>query len=438
MNPPALESYRRALAAAGCTLREDSLVTAGMPELEWQTRWFAGEFGCEWQSVDGVPIRMLDFGRWNREPGPDFVEARLCIGSREVRGAVELDPEARDWEHHGHAVNPAYREVVLHVFMEQPARRFFTRTVDHREVTQLHLSPGLVPKSAHAAEPFEPIDTDAMLPILHAAARHRLDLKARSLRRCAAVHGESDAWFAALAAALGYKRNQIPFQLLAQRVGQGAAANAGGEALLFGTAGFLESPAPPDADHSTRAYLRDLWEAWWSVRAGCERWILPSDAWQMGGARPANHPHRRVAALARIAGNWAAIHNALVHSRRESLIAALEALDHPFWSSRFNLWASPLPGSQALVGAERIRDIVINIFYPLAIDLEPGAWQTFLAEKGPATAAFMRNTAQRFFGEVPPSSLSAAAIQQGLLQLEKDWRAAPEPREFITALRRMA
>ena len=439
MSRRALEIYRRALAAGGGRISEDGAVFAGMSELEWQARWFAGEFGREWKSADGAQIRIEDFGRWNREPGPDFVDARIRIDGREVRGAIELDADARDWERHGHATNPSFREAALHVFMHEPERRFFTRTCENREVAQLRLpaSTGLsqAPSTPHGA----PFETGQMLAILHAAARHRLDLKARALHRYAAVHGENEAWFAALAVTLGYKRNQTPFLLLAQRAGLRAAAEPKGEALLFGIAGFLESPEPPACDRLVRAYLRALWEHWWSLRAGCERLILPRTAWLTGGIRPANHPHRRVAALSRIAAGWQPIRKALAGSRRDELIASLESIEHPFWAARFNLRAGLLPRPQALLGAERIRDIVINIHHPLAVAKDDSAWGVFLAEKGAAPAAILRTSARRFLGAATDigALLSSAVAQQGLLQLDRDYRAATDPREFVAALRRL-
>jgi hypothetical protein len=433
MTAPLLEAYGRAVEAGGCALREDAPDFAGMPELEWQARWFAGEQGNSWTSVDGRSIRVEDFGRWNREPGPDFVDARVSVDGLELRGAIELDRDARDWERHGHATNPAFRGVVLHVFLECPQRRFFTRTSEHREVIQLHLPVAVRQPTRRDHLPRLTTSTSILL----AAARHRLDLQARALSRSAAIHGEKEAWFAAFATALGYRRNQTPFLLLAQRVGLRAAAEADGEALLFGTAGFLESPAPPETDPAVRAYLRELWERWWMQRASRERLILPREAWHFAGVRPANHPHRRVAALARIAAAWPAIHDALAHSRRDALAAALEALDHPFWTRRFNLHGEALAKPCALLGPDRIRDIVINIHHPIALARDERRWAEFLRERGPAPAAIMRQTAAQFFGP-GAVALSSAAAQQGLLQLERDFRAAANPAAFLDALRELA
>lgn len=417
--------YRRALSAGGGRAGEEAPAFTG--ELALQARWFAGEFGREGVTPEGVTVRIEDFGRWNREAGPDFVEARIRVGNEERRGAVELDRDVRDWERHGHATNPAFRDTVLHVFVEAPAVRFFTRTCDHREVAQWPLR--LPAEPAPVVAERVTVDPDRATALLHAAARHRLDVKAAALERYAAVHGEDEAWFAALAVALGYKRNQTPFLLLAQRVGRRTAS----EAMLFGVAGFLEAPEPPAADAAVRGYLRGLWEEWWAERARCERWILPPRAWNFAGIRPANHPHRRVAALASLATDWRTVRGAMARGNRAAFERALEGLEHPFWSGRFNLAAAALDRPQALIGAERRTDILLNVFFPLAVARDEAVWAEFLAERGPTPAAVMRASAARFFGS--GVDLRPAVAQQGVLQLARDFRAAADPAAFLVALR---
>jgi len=434
MSREAAARYRDALAAGGLEIYEEPGAFHAASELELQARWFAGELGNEWLTTAGEPVRIEDFGRWNREAGPDFADTRVRIGSRELRGAIELDLDARDWERHGHATNPAFRDTVLHVFLHAPTERFFTRTCDHREVAQAQISPPANPALRSLPEaPFAHLAPPQMRALVEAAARHRLDLKAAALRRYSDTHGEDEALFAALAVALGYKRNQTPFLLLAQKVGLRDAS----EAALFGVAGFLEAPEPPAADREVRGYLRELWESWWKLRAGCERWILPHSAWVLAGIRPANHPQRRVSALAGLAKNWTPVRESAGVSR-EKLVRALESLTHPFWERRFNLQAAALRNPQALLGSERIRDIVINLHHPLAVARDEAAWPTYVAERGPAPAAIMRATARRLFGPAADARgfLSAACIQQGLLQIERDYRAAPDPEAFLAALRR--
>ena len=86
-------------------------------ELELQAFWFAGDFGRDFRTTEGETVRMVQFGVWNHEAGPDFSHAAVSLGGREpVSGPIEFDTEARDWERHGHAQNPAYESVILHVY----------------------------------------------------------------------------------------------------------------------------------------------------------------------------------------------------------------------------------------------------------------------------------------------------------------------------------
>jgi hypothetical protein len=69
----------------------------------------------------GEDYTLLYQGRRGGGAGPDFrdaVPARLD-GAR-LRGDVELHLRARDWQAHGHAADPRYNAVVLHVVLVAP------------------------------------------------------------------------------------------------------------------------------------------------------------------------------------------------------------------------------------------------------------------------------------------------------------------------------
>ena len=69
------EDLRRVLR--GSRLNESS--RDRVPELEMQARIFAGEFGISWRGMDCENVRVVHFGIWNREPGPDFCRAQVLI-----------------------------------------------------------------------------------------------------------------------------------------------------------------------------------------------------------------------------------------------------------------------------------------------------------------------------------------------------------------------
>lgn len=74
------------------------------------------------RTLDGRPVRVLHPGFWNHEAGPDFRGAVIQLENETpIRGAVEVDPVGADWHAHGHAVNPAFAKVILHVIWNGPA-----------------------------------------------------------------------------------------------------------------------------------------------------------------------------------------------------------------------------------------------------------------------------------------------------------------------------
>ena len=133
-----------ALLEPRATLCEDakglgSPLAASKSELQWQAHWFAGDFGNQFVTTAGEPVEIVQFGTWNHESGPDFRDAAVLFpslpGAPTQRGAIELDLAREDWERHGHALNPAFDDVVLHLFFRpettaanQPLPTFFTRT----------------------------------------------------------------------------------------------------------------------------------------------------------------------------------------------------------------------------------------------------------------------------------------------------------------------
>jgi hypothetical protein len=123
-------------------------------ELELQARWFAGDFGRNFISTNGDKIDIVQFGTWNHEAGPDFSDAAISInGSDPIRGSIEIDLLDRNWESHGHAANPAFEEIVLHVFVEKSDREFFTRTKSNREIPQVQIDPAALPDAFSANLP---------------------------------------------------------------------------------------------------------------------------------------------------------------------------------------------------------------------------------------------------------------------------------------------
>ena len=432
------EGQRYAEMRAASRVHERTLIpTQRIPnELELQARWFAGDFGKNFRSLTGEEIEIVQFGTWNREAGPDFSDAAIRInGAEAIRGSIEFDLTDRNWELHKHAVNPAFDETILHVFVYPGDRTFFTRTSSNRNVQQVRVDPNNLPDAFSASlplaragrcqAPLKDLPAERVSSVLDAAAQFRLQRKSTRLHQVAECHGRDVALFQEIAAALGYKENKLPFTLLAQRLPLASlrANPAEIEALLFGAAGFLEWPDLGIYESETRNYVRTLWDSWWAHRDKMQRLVLPKKIWRLSGARPLNHPQRRLAALALIAQKWPAFLKSLGRSDGSAARAFFLGLEHPFWNFHYTLTSEAASKSMALIGDSRATEILANVVFPFFLSEGKEVWSNFAKLPSELTNRRLETGGTRLFGNDPrrASFLKTIAHQQGLLQIYEDF-----------------
>lgn len=406
-----------AAARGDVTLRENP--PSRVSEMEIQARLFAGEYGTGWTTTSGRQVEILHFGRWNHEAGPDFIGVRFRFdGGDECEGDLEVDMDARDWERHGHATNPAYAGVLLQIFVDTPEASAFARTTEFREVLQARLTVGEVASSRLRHLPGA-VDREAALAMIDEAAEFRLRQKHAAHARAVALHGADTAMFHAIAAGLGYKNNSIPFLLSAQRAGLRAAGGPDGEALLFGLAGFLQPRTFDNADDSTRNYLKPLWDKWWPLRDSYSRLALSPDRWKFSGIRPSNHPHRRMGALAALASQFSRFRSVIKSGGEKGFAEFFVDFEHPYWSRHWNLSAGLLDSDLALVGPDRVRDLLVNAYLP-SLPLE-SARAVIQSLRGTTPGGRIRLASEWLVGSVDRELMRTASQQQGLLQLFADF-----------------
>ncbi len=444
--PRAAERYAAFLEEVPLGLAEPGLLpnwTEALSELELQSLWFAGEFGNEFTTTEGQPIYIRDFGVWNHSAGPDFTGCAIERGGLIMRGEIELDPDVRDWERHGHGANPAYENVVLHLFIQGPDQaRCFTRTAGHREVAQIQLNAGMLTRGAkprkqaearlgRCATPFAQMEEAQVSSFIEAAAQYRLHRTSERLQALIRIHGREQAVFQSLANALGYRNNQRPFTVLTQRLPLRTLLKQTAlerEALLFGVSGFMESVRYEDTQPETRVYLRGLWSEWWKVRDTYLSWLDEAQRpkWVIAGARPGNHPQRRMGALSAMLRAWkrvmAPLQSASAWSRAAFTNVLLE-LEHDYWSTHYTLLAAPSAKPIAMIGETRIQEMLANICYPLLVPDNADLWGEFKQLPALLDNQKVRRAALRLFGETPLNAKFQKRLfhQQGLLQIYEDY-----------------
>ena len=81
----------------------------------WQHQYF-NKAACT--TIDNEKVVVLLPGMLNTNQGPDFLNAKICIGETTWVGNVEIHVKSSDWILHGHSNDLRYKNVIAHVVYE--------------------------------------------------------------------------------------------------------------------------------------------------------------------------------------------------------------------------------------------------------------------------------------------------------------------------------
>ena len=402
--------------------------------------------------TDGRSVRVLHPGFWNREAGPDFRNALLQFeGDSPRSGDVEVDLRSSCWRRHGHDRNPGFRNVALHVVWEAESAPALP-TLPLQSCLDAPLSELSAWLGTDAAEdyphdllgrcaaPLQRLSPEDLRELLRQAALVRLERKAGDLAARARQAGWEQALWEGLLRALGYKHNVWAMLRLGELrpllEGGPPASPLQWQARLFGLSGLL--PVDLGRAGAADSYLRRVWDCWWRERSEFTDFCLPAGLWRLHGLRPANHPLRR---LALVAHWWT---EQTLPSRLEAWFGSavedkdlagslLEALDVPqdgFWTWHWTLRGRRLETPQPLLGPTRATDLAVNVLLPWfwvrarhgnSPSLQAEAERRYLAWPAAQDNSVLRLARQRLLGGAARAGCNSAALQQGLLQVVRDF-----------------
>lgn len=415
-------------------------------EMEIQAAWFQQLYRPVLTLDDGSQVEIIQPGIWNHGAGPDFIQAAVRWPNGTLAtGPVEVHLQAIDWERHGHHLDPNYNSTLLHVVWQAPTQTYFPRTQEHRHVPQLILCrqligawevirplleikegvtlpqarPGLCQRELKGFAP------DRIVDVLRSAGEFRFQQKVERWRWRTRVAGMTQVLWEALAESLGFHQNKIPFRLLAQRLNVKLLNSFSAEertANLFGAAGFLPSRELASFSPAARAWVRPCWEIWWRNRTALDHVILPKTQWRWAGVRPSNRPERRLAALAGIFPMLGRLEKALAMGDDKKFRGILAGITDPFWDRHASLKSRPWTKETALIGLERLSDILVNVFWPLVAIDRPELARVQLGMVRSSANHATEIARQRVLGklELGPA-WREALVQQGLLQIYRDF-----------------
>src|ERR1051326_8410796 len=328
------------------------------------------------QTADGHKLRVVSAGQWNLEAGPDFLRATIEFdGGAAKSGDVEVHLVESDWKAHGHETDRAYRNVILHVVLWKTGRGgssgssmpviyledFLDSSLeDLYDSIDIEMYP--YASEAHRGRcelNLRTLTEDQVGEILDSAGHERFLAKARKYDRWIRRGSPEQALYEGLMESLGYKANKEPFRRIAKSVPWSLIAGKSIETVLaqfLGVAGFLPTLETTRWQPDARVHAKKLWDIWWKYRGELEDKLLRREDWKLSNIRPANHPQRRLAAMAILASKHRNLQSAI--DDRQSDIR------DPFWSYHFTLNGPKQKKPSELIGETRAREMLVNVMLP--------------------------------------------------------------------------
>ncbi len=266
----------------------------------WQFQYFNQ---TKLMTVEGEQLQVIHPGIFNSNQGPDFLDAKIKIGSTTWAGSVELHINTSHWEAHEHGNDKNYSNVILHVVWQHDTALHlpFQTLVLEDKVSKLLLEKyqAMLQNGSFIAceKQIASIHTLTFTAWQERLLVERLEQKTTEVFKYLKQnnhHWEECFWWM-LAKNFGAKVNStafekmavsIPLHILAKHKNQLQQV----EALLFGQAGLLEDVFTEDYPLLLQREYQMLQKKYKLQKPVCTVYFLRM--------RPANFPTVRLAQLA--------------------------------------------------------------------------------------------------------------------------------------------
>ena len=404
----------------------------------------------------GRSIEVIYPGRLVGLPGPDLIDAIIAIDHGLTRRVtLELHIDEASWSRHGHARDPAYADVDLHVIWNPlpSAPDQYPPSICVADAFA-GLEPAAVTREDSGQRVFlcrPPLGDhrqprSAMLSMVEHQGVRRLAERTDAMEADIEALGPDHALYRAVMRALGYRQNvaafgelaaQAPLGLLEQvAVGSVGRRVLRAESVLLGLAGLLPSQRGIRATSHFVVELDACWREFGRL-AGMRRadWVHLS-------VRPLNWPARRIAAAARIftrahGANGTFAEMVLAEILRAADLRDVSALaawfqvrvdPNSFWARHYDFDKPARRPAPQMIGRARASEILVNAALPFAAAVGRRRGRADLAS---ASAIILQelhasgwNQYTTYMADIlriGRRGLGSAAAQQGLLRLFHRW-----------------
>ncbi|AYZ10480.1 DUF2851 family protein [Chryseobacterium arthrosphaerae] len=211
----------------------------------------------DFKDIEGNPVEIIRFGKWNTNAGPDFLDAKIKINGLVIAGNIELHVRSSDWIFHNHSQDPNYRNIIFHVVFQHDIE-ISELTGNNIPTLELkdYIDENILGKYEKLADENKFIacesifDRDKIPLFFHEGnILKKLEEKSLELEQNLALYKNNfeAVLFHSLAYSFGLKVNALIFRQIAESIDYSIINKIRQnpfqlEALLFGISGWLDHP----------------------------------------------------------------------------------------------------------------------------------------------------------------------------------------------------
>lgn len=325
------------------------------------------------RSTDREPVTVLHPGTQNDHAGPDFLNARIKIGTTVWAGNVELHIRTSDWHKHKHSANPVYHNIILHVVYEddEPLGGASFPTLELKS----HVNEEVIDRYRRLMALNHAIPCAAQLPRVPEliwgnwldrmlAERWEQRLGEWQLLWLQAGNDWRTLLYYRLAANFGFHVNRDAFLELALSIPLNVLVKHRNsllqtEALLFGQSGLLQSVQQDE-------YMQQLEKEYHFLRRKYQLTPMLAHRWKFMRLRPFNFPTVRIAQFAMLIHQSLELFARLMEIKHAAeLMPLLEIHAGAYWDNHFRFGEATGELQVKYLGRDAVLNIMINTVAPM-------------------------------------------------------------------------
>ena len=399
----------------------------------WKYRLY---YALSLKDNDGNRIEVLSPGEYNTDSGPDFFNARIRIDRTVWAGNIEIHTRSSHFESHGHHLDHAYDNVILHIVYEKD-REVRNARGEQLLTVEIGFDPAMTdkylllvnnPSIIACQDDITRTDRFLIRHWLNSLVVERLIEKTNSIESVLSETGHDweETFYRMLSRYFGFRVNTEPFEMLASsipfRIIRKHADNLFQlESLLFGTAGMLEEGLFRNAIKDN--YYCSLMKEYRILSSKYSLKPVHGWLWKFTRLRPYNFPTVRISQLAAMLTVTGGLFSKIIEANDlKALRCLFEVSASEYWDNHY-VFGKVSKGTGKKTGDTATDILLINAVIPVMFAYGRSHDNDSLRERALGFMEEIQPEANSVIDEWRKIGLDAASAfdTQALLQLRNEY-----------------